>query len=580
MKKLLQLLIFIIAANSSAQGPIYDWAKTFGDNLSGATSVAVDNTGNVYTAGIFKNTGDFDSSSNTFNLTSNGVNDFYITKYDALGNFIWAKNFGAVSSANPDDNEDRNVKITLDSQGNILFTGTFRGVGDFDPSAQIATISSPIFSSNYMPGNFILKLNSDGNFVWVKKITAYLNCNGDSVFVDNSNNVYVIGNYLYSADLDPGPGVFTVTSGTNMNIYIVKLTSTGEFIWGKSIDNSGGEQDLKNIKVDANYNVYLTGTFRNTLDLDPSASVFNVTSNGEKDTFFVKLDNLGNFLWGKSIGGQDNDIANDISVDNLGNLFAVGVFALAVDFNPGVAVFSIDASAILTNYLLKLDTNGNFNWALKLGDSAKVPNVANDIQNNVYVSSGFSSLLGPIDADPGPNVFNLTTKPDNDMYIFKLDTNSNFIWAFNYGDGGRRAAFDLLIDSSNKIYYCGRFGGWGVENFVDLNPFAADNSFSISNTSFTIKLSQSGTLSTQNFTTIYKNLVYPNPANNEINLSFENNLEQANLKIISILGQIVLEKQNVSGNNLSLDVSGLSMGTYSVQVKDKNFTSTSKFIKQ
>ena len=85
MKKLLQLLIFIIAANSSAQVPTFDWAKTFGDNLSNATSVAVDNTGNVYTAGIFKNTGDFDSSSNTFNLTSNGVNDFYITKYDASG---------------------------------------------------------------------------------------------------------------------------------------------------------------------------------------------------------------------------------------------------------------------------------------------------------------------------------------------------------------------------------------------------------------------------------------------------------------------------------------------------------------
>jgi hypothetical protein len=227
-----------------------------------------------------------------------------------------------------------------------------------------------------------------------------------------------------------------------------------------------------------------------------------------------------------------------------------------------------------------LDTNGNFNWALKLGDSVRVPNVANDIQNNVYVSSGFSSLLGPIDADPGPNVFNLATKPDNDMYIFKLDTNSNFIWAFNYGDGGRRVAFDLLVDSSNKIYYCGRFNGWGVENFVDLNPFAADTSFSISNTSFTIKLSQTGTLSTQNFTTIYKNLVYPNPANNEINLSFENNLENANLKIISILGQTVLEKQNISGNNFSVDVSGLTNGTYIIHVNNNNSISTSRFIKQ
>ena len=74
--------------------------------------------------------------------------------------------------------------------------------------------------------------------------------------------------------------------------------------------------------------------------------------------------------------------------------------------------------------------------------------------------------------------------------------------------------------------------------------------------------------------------VFPNPTSSQINLSFQNNLEKANLKITSILGQTVLEKQNVSGTTLSLDVSGLSMGTYIIQVKDSNFISTSKFIKQ
>ncbi len=74
--------------------------------------------------------------------------------------------------------------------------------------------------------------------------------------------------------------------------------------------------------------------------------------------------------------------------------------------------------------------------------------------------------------------------------------------------------------------------------------------------------------------------VYPNPATSQINLSFDNNLEKANLKIISILGQTVLEKQNISGSNFSLDVSGLSMGTYIIQVKEGRSITTSKFIKQ
>jgi hypothetical protein len=74
--------------------------------------------------------------------------------------------------------------------------------------------------------------------------------------------------------------------------------------------------------------------------------------------------------------------------------------------------------------------------------------------------------------------------------------------------------------------------------------------------------------------------IFPNPASSQINLSFDNSFENASLKITSILGQTVLEKQNISGNNFSFDVSNLSNGTYLVQVKDGSSRSTSKFIKQ
>jgi hypothetical protein len=74
--------------------------------------------------------------------------------------------------------------------------------------------------------------------------------------------------------------------------------------------------------------------------------------------------------------------------------------------------------------------------------------------------------------------------------------------------------------------------------------------------------------------------IYPNPASNQINISFEKNIEKANLKIISILGQTVFEKQNVSGNNLSFDVSNIANGVYIIQVSDGISVSNSKFVKQ
>ncbi len=74
--------------------------------------------------------------------------------------------------------------------------------------------------------------------------------------------------------------------------------------------------------------------------------------------------------------------------------------------------------------------------------------------------------------------------------------------------------------------------------------------------------------------------IYPNPASIQLNLSFADNVENSYIKIISILGQTVLEKQNISGNNLSLDVSNLSKGIYVIEVADGNSVFNAKFIKE
>ena len=87
------------------------------------------------------------------------------------------------------------------------------------------------------------------------------------------------------------------------------------------------------------------------------------------------------------------------------------------------------------------------------------------------------------------------------------------------------------------------------------------------------------TLSGQEF--LKSNLkIFPNPATSQINLSFENNLENANIKIISLIGQTVFEKQNLSGNNLSFDVSNLAKGVYVVTIDNGGLVSNSKFIKE
>ena len=74
--------------------------------------------------------------------------------------------------------------------------------------------------------------------------------------------------------------------------------------------------------------------------------------------------------------------------------------------------------------------------------------------------------------------------------------------------------------------------------------------------------------------------IYPNPASEQVNLSFKTILYNVNVKIISTTGQTVYEKSNLSGDNLSLNVSDLTKGVYIIQISDGNSVTNSKFIKQ
>ncbi len=94
-----------------------------------------------------------------------------------------------------------------------------------------------------------------------------------------------------------------------------------DWLWAKAI--GGTLNDYGNsVAVDASGNVYTTGTFQGTVDFDPGAGVFNLTSVGLFDIFISKVDNSGNFVWTKAMGEiTNNDYAsgNFIAIDPAGS---------------------------------------------------------------------------------------------------------------------------------------------------------------------------------------------------------------------------------------------------------------------
>lgn len=388
------------------------WAKQMGGNYynDDGRSIAIDAAGNVYTSGYFNETVDFDPGVGNYNLTSSGLDDIFISKLDASGNFLWAKHMGSASY-------DEGWSIEIDASGNVYTTGFFSGTVDFDPGVGNFNISSS--GSNDL---FISKLDASGNFLWAKNIGGTSYVQGNSIEVDAMGNVYTTGYFFGTVDFNPGVGTFNLTSNGNEDVFISKLNSSGDFLWAKKIGGSSGDYGQA-IALDASGNIYTTGFFAYTVDFDPGPGTFNLSSTGGfQDIFISKLDASGNFLWAKQMPGTGNSASYSIKLDATGNVYTTGVFQYTIDFDPNAGIANLTSSGGVNTdiFISKLDALGNFLWAIKLGDTLydQGSSIAIDQLGNVYTTGYF---IGTSDFDPGVGTFNLTSTGDySDIFIQKL----------------------------------------------------------------------------------------------------------------------------------------------------------------
>ena len=258
--------------------------------------------------------------------------------------------------------------------------------------------------------------------------------------------------------------------------------------WARSI--GGVEYDSGNsIAVDASGNTITAGNFKGTVDFDPGAGTTNLTSVLNYDAFVTKLDNAGNLVWVRTIGGSGDEFANSVALDASGNVYVTGNFNGTVDLDPGAGVVNVTTAGDEDFYIVKLDASGNYVWGINMGswstDQALALHI--DGSSNVYVTGNFR---GTVDFDPGAGTAELTGS-NMDMYILKLDASGNYLWARDVGSdtpsnfaGGKT----VTTDASGNVLIGGFFQGT-----IDLDPGAGSATFtSAGDDGCIIKLNSSG----------------------------------------------------------------------------------------
>lgn len=470
------------------KGQSLAFAEKYAGGGQTAQSIVLDAAGNIYTTGSFAGTRDFDPGAGTFNLAAGAGNeDAFITKFDAAGNFIWAKQIvGAGAQAG--------LHIALDAAGNIYVAGTFANTPDFDPGVGVFTIAT-----SGALDNFVVKLNPAGNFLWAKSIGGSFGGSDNiinSLAVDPVGNVYFTGAIQgggQSFDLDPNAGTFLLTlPGTAFfNIYAAKWDANGNFVWANQLVAPVGLNSSGNdIELDAFGNVYIVGSFSDVLDFNPGPGVFNMGIAGTVHAFLWVLNSGGGFIGALEMGGSfinEYASANDMEFDASGNVYIAGDFAGAADFDPGPGIFTLNTlnNARIDPFILKLNAVGALLWAKHFPSSGgfapanSINKIAIDNTCGVY-AIGQALLSGTLDLDPNAGVFNIFG--GNSSFQLLLNPSGNFVWGqvIPYGIN------DITVDATGNLYEVGGFTG--TLDF-DMNPNTVFNMTGVAaSNAFLVKL--------------------------------------------------------------------------------------------
>jgi hypothetical protein len=256
----------------------FRWAKPFyGNGNEAGLTIALDASGNVYTSGVLNATADFDPGVGTYNLSSAGIGNFdgYISKLNASGDFIWAKQLGGAVGCGLFISS-----IVLDADSNVYTLGNFSQTVDFNPGPGTYNLTS---SGSY--DVFISKLDNVGNFVSTIQFAGLAFDDGRSLTLDNAGNIIATGNFKATSDFDPQAGVLNLTSNGADDIFIIKLqnelgssTSINENSWNNMVNlypnPTTGALTIESDKIFENVNIMV----RNAIGQEVFSKIYSSTN--------------------------------------------------------------------------------------------------------------------------------------------------------------------------------------------------------------------------------------------------------------------------------------------------------------
>ncbi|MBL7938425.1 MAG: T9SS type A sorting domain-containing protein [Flavobacteriales bacterium] len=565
MKTLFTALAFASSVGLSAQFA-YHHAFTLGSTaFDQPPDIDLDADGNVYVVGGVNAALDVDPGPDEMIMIPNGY-DLFMAKYSPEGELIWAHTVG--SAANEFGGA---VKIA----GSALYVcGTFDGPdADLDPGVAVV-------SPDHVGGQdaFVARYDLDGHLAWVIGIGGSDEDGLADIGMTSTGDVVVCGSFE-STDLDAAPGAETVLLSTagETDVLFARYSAAGALVYAHSFGGGGtlGADRVLRLQVDANDNLYLTGSFSSTGgDFDPGEGEVILNSVGSGDIFLSKFDPTGTLDWVVSFGGTTGDQGYGLANDGADNIYLCGYSNSAtIDLDPGPDVEEFSSGAVQDIVVVKLSPEAEYLWAFRLGaGSSDIGNaLCIDEADNVFLMGSFGDV--DVDFDPGPADFPLNSNSGTDMFLAHYHADGTLVDAFAVGGAGMDSGTNGVLTPDGRVW----MSGWksGVVD-ADPGPNVAELE-ALGSADMFIGCYAYGIGAGLNEARYGSFALFPNPASTSVTVQCAHK-EPAICSLIDVTGRI-LAQQRISAFPAYVDLQGLPAGHYTARLQWPDGSLTRQLVK-
>jgi hypothetical protein len=411
MKIFTLLLLSVIMHASTIAQPVIKHQKTIGSNLYDFfESMDLTKDGGLIAGGSSASNISYEKTEN-----SRGKTDYWVVKLNSFGNIQWDKTIGG---SEPDvisslqQTNDGGYILGGGSSSNISGekTETSRGGTDF----------------------WLVKLDSSGNIQWDKTIGGGGDETVNSVQQTNDGG-YILGGYSNSNI----SGEKSDTSRGDEDYWIVKLSASGNIEWDKTI---GGSREDYLICVRQTADGYIIGGYSYSNISGEKTENTKGYPAYDQDYWIVKVDNLGNVQWDKTIGGSSVDQFSSLEPTTDGG-YILGGYSIS------------DISAEKTQrsrggfdyWVVKLSASGTIQWDKTIGGSEP------DYLYSLGPTSDGGYILGGESSSDNSGEKTEDGRGGPDYWVVKLSASGNIQWDKTIG--GNASDYLLSVREIEKSHY-------------------------------------------------------------------------------------------------------------------------------